>query len=437
MPESPRRSQSDVITFTILLDGSEIKEEYQVTQIQVTREVNKIPHARVVLLDGRKDRESFEISESEDFVPGKEIEIKAGYFGHDEATLFKGIIVKHGLRARSQHASQLVVTCYDKAVKMTLGRKNAYYLKQKDSDVIDKVIGAAGLAKDVAATSTEHEEIVQYYATDWDFILTRAEINGLIVLVEAGKVTVQAPEVSGTPELVVTFGDEIQDLDAEIDARSQLAAVQGIAWDMASQKVISGDSKEPTVNEQGNLTGKKLSEVVGLASFGLQTTVALPEAMLKNWANAQLLKSRLARIRGKVSFLGNAQPQPGKLIELAGTSKRFDGNAFVTGVRHLLEGGVWTTEVAFGLAPRWFTEEQPDIEAPLAAGLLPGIHGLHIGKVKKIDNDPEGQTRVRNTFELRNLVGQQVLFISEAARSSREMLRTLEDHLLLLEGELE
>jgi len=106
------------------------------------------------------------------------------------------------------------------------------------------------------------------------------------------------------------------------------------------------------------------------------------------------MKSRLARIRGKVSFPGNAKPLPGKVIELAGLGARFNGKAFISSVTHRIEQGDWVTELEFGLSPRWFIEEQSDIEMRPAAGLLPAVHGLQIGKVKKIHDDPGGENRI-------------------------------------------
>lgn len=394
MPISPLVSRADLVSVTILLDGQPMQDTYQIVRILVSRAINKVPMARLSLVDGSPAKESFPISESSDFVPGTEVEIKAGY-QQIEATIFKGVIVKHGVRVRHQQTPLLVVTCNDEAVKMTVGRKNAYYVKQKDSAVFSSLIGAAGLRADVEATDIEHEELIQYYATDWDFLVTRAEINGMLVLVDDGTVAVKKPDVSATPELIVTYGDDLSDIEAEIDARTQLQAVSGNAWDLTAQTVTTAQATEPTVNEQGNLSGKKLAEVVSPASFDLRTTPPIPEAQLKVWADAQLLKSRLARIQGTVSFQGNATPKPGKTLELDGLGDRFNGVAFISGVEHDIGDGEWMTEVTFGLSPRWYTEDRGDIEAPLAAGLLPGVPGLQIGTVKKIFDDPDTEMRIQ------------------------------------------
>ena len=385
---------TDIITNTLLVEGSKISDHYEVAEITVKLAVNRIPYARILLVDGDAATGTFAISETEDFIPGKSVEIRVGY-DSEEATIFRGVVVKHGIRVKDEGKSYLVVTCMDKAAILTIGRKCTLYLQQKDSDVISTLLGDAGLQADVTATEQQYPELVRYYATDWDFIVARAEANGLIVLVEAGRVSVKPPDVSSAPVLEIRYGAALQTIQAEIDARTQLPSVKCSSWDFSSQSLVSGESSEPSVNEQGNLSGEDLAQTFGLTAFGLATAAPEPQSVLSSWASAQLLKSRLARIRGMVSFEGNAEARPGALIELAGLGARFNGQAFVSAVHHRIEPGSWTTEAELGLSPRWFVEEHPDLQAPSASALLPGIHGLHLAKVKQIDADPDGQTRVQ------------------------------------------
>ncbi|MDD5033801.1 MAG: type VI secretion system tip protein VgrG [Methylococcaceae bacterium] len=409
MPQSPLATASDIISCSILVNGEKIQDTYILKKLEVRKQINHIPSAKLTFIDGDAAEETFAISETETFTPGNEIEITAGYEGQDK-TIFKGIIVKHGIQIRSEGHSYLLVSCFDQAVKLTIGRKSNLFLKQKDSGIIEKIIAEAGLKGEVAASEIEHEEIVRYYATDWDFIVARSEINGFIVLVDDGKVSIKPPDIAAEAGLSIRLGDSIQEMSAEIDARTQWPSVKCAAWDISAQNLASGESKEPEVNPQGNLSGKELAKALGLPPFELQTPASLLKEGLSGWANAQLLKSRLARLRGTVSFQGNATPKPGTLVELAGLGARFNGNAFVSSVSHRIEDGDWLTEVGFGLSARWFVDEHRDIEAPLASGLLPGVHGLHIGKVKRIDEDPNGQTRILVDAPLINTNGAEGLW---------------------------
>jgi Rhs element Vgr protein len=282
---------------------------------------------------------------------------------------------------------------------MTVWRKSKYFSAQSNSSnnqaIIQKLIRDSGLKADVPAAGLTVQEVIQYNATDWDFIVSRAEANGWYVAVQDGTVTAKAPDFSDDCGLLIKYGDSILDVEAELDARSQLPSVSSKSWDFAQQSVQQGDSQEPTVNKQGNITGADLAAVMGSSTYEMITAAPVVSGDLTAWANAQLLKSRLARIRGKVKFAGNAKPKPGQVLELDGLGARFNGKAFISSVRHHLENGDWTTETEFGLSAQWFVEEQSGIEARPAAGLLPSVSGLQIGKVKKIDEDPDGQTRVQ------------------------------------------
>ncbi|MFA6040427.1 MAG: hypothetical protein WC733_02890, partial [Methylophilus sp.] len=179
----PTAATPDVCTVAILVDGQELSGEYHVLSVVVEREVNRIPYAKLVVQDGEAAKATFVASNSALFVPGKVIEIQLGYRSQN-TKVFKGIIVKHSLKMRKA-ASQLMFECKDVVVKMTTGAKSKYFVEKKDSVIIEELITAySDLTKNVEATKPDIKEVVQYQASDWDFLLCRAEANGLVVMVE-------------------------------------------------------------------------------------------------------------------------------------------------------------------------------------------------------------------------------------------------------------
>ncbi|ULT44668.1 hypothetical protein KRR40_15885 [Niabella defluvii] len=94
------------------------------------------------------------------------------------------------------------------------------------------------------------------------------------------------------------------------------------------------------------------------------------EQELKSRIDAQLLKSRLAKIRGTVKITGYPGVMPGHMIKLSGVGDRFAGNSFVSGVRHDISNGLWETVVQFGVNHKWFAEDN-DIQPLAAAGFTP------------------------------------------------------------------
>lgn len=379
---------------TVFSNGTALPDTVGFASVTVSRAANTIPYARLVVADGDMASQSFPISDAETFKPGSAVTIKAGY-DDQETTIFEGIVVRQGLKITGQNYSRLVIECRDKAAAMTIGRKNANYVDQSDSDILSTLFSNAGLSTDIAATNLKHKEIVQYYCTDWDFAVARAEANGMLVVVTDGKAVVKTPDMSQAAALSVTYGTDLIEFEADIDARSQIASAQGFAWDPKTQATLQGAAVvPPTLNEQSDLKSSDLAKVLGLGTFRLQTPAPLEAAGLKTWADAQQLKAGLARIRGRIKFQGNALAQVGAMIDLAGVGVRFSGSVFVTAVDHQLTDGNWFTDVEFGMSPVWFTE-RPDVQGPSAAGLLPGVEGLQIGVVMKLDADPDGEQRVQ------------------------------------------
>jgi Rhs element Vgr protein len=395
MAQSPLDNSAGDVRVTILSKGQALPDDAEVLSVEVTRAANRIPSARIVLLDDSDSDEAqrFALSEGELFAPGAAITIKVGY-GSAEDEIFSGVVIRHGVRIGPFGRGRLVVDCRDKAVAMTVGRKCANYVDQSDADILTKLIGAHGLQSDVAATTVTHKELVQYDVSDWDFLLARAEANGLVALVDAGKVTVASPVTSGEAVLGVAYGVDLIEFDGELDARSQLAAVTSVAWDPATQAVLEQEAKPPTLNAQGNLDAAALAKVVALDSYRMHTAATLDTEGLKAWAAARQLRAGLARVRGHLRFRGSALAKPGTLLDVQGVGKRFDGAAWLSAVTHLIAEGDWTTEAEFGMAPDSLSE-RGELAAPQAAGLTAGVSGLQIGVVKKLDEDPEAQYKVQ------------------------------------------
>ncbi|CAM1356308.1 type VI secretion system tip protein VgrG [Tenacibaculum halocynthiae] len=381
-----------LVTFDIKVDGDIIPDVIEIQRVVVEKSVNRISKATIVIIDGNPATEGFTASSSKTFVPGNKVRIEAGYESVNEL-IFEGIITKQNIRIHGASGPTLEVECRDEAIRMIVGRKSLTYAKKTDSDIISSIIGTyKGVSADVTATKTKWPEQVQYYTTDWDFIMARAEINGMVITTLNGKVAVFPPDKDKKSVLEITYGDNLLEFNADLDAITQLGSVKGSSWGFPTQKITTGSANNNYAGA-GNLSSKKLSEVVGLKDFQVQSTAPLEGADLTNWSKATLIKSEFSKIRGEVKFQGSNKVNPGKYITLEGLGDRFNGDHFIANVIHTVADGNWVTEVSVGLSPIWFTEE-PDVMAPPASGLLPGVQGLFNATVKKMYEDPDNQFRI-------------------------------------------
>lgn len=385
-------SQSaDLVTHKILIEETELSKVYQVKSIVVHNEINRIPMAQIILIDGEASERDFKLSNEDLLIPGKKIEITAGYHS-DEATIYKGIIIKHSIKIK-ENTSCLIIECKDEAVKLTIGRKSNYFYDVKDSEVFEKIIDTYPLEKDVEATNFKHKELVQYNTSDWDFMVSRAQANGKLCFVENGKITIKAPNLSSTSLETITFGATILDFDAEIDARNQFSKVSSYSWSYTNQELSEVEARNTNVSLNGNLTSSDLAKTIELENLELRHGGNVSEVELQDWANAKLLFQQLSKVRGRVKFQGIPTVKPNTILTLEGVGDRFNGKVYITGVFHQISEGNWTTDAQFGLNPEWFSETY-DTNTPAASGIIPAIKGLHIGVVTQLESDPDGEDRI-------------------------------------------
>ncbi len=383
------------ITPTILSDGREMDPSFSLLSIDVTKEVNRVPDAELTLLDGNVARQAFPVGDSAFFEPGKDIEIRLRYEGQADTTLMKGKVVRQTIQAGAE-GSISTVSIKDPAVKLTHPRHSAVFRDVSDGDVIGRLIEDAGLTKgNVAPTEPRHAELVQYDVSNWDFMLARADVLGLLVLVDDGAVTVSKIDLSGSPRHRFEFGiSDIFDFEFELDTINQSPGMDAVAWDLDQQQTTQPSAAENFALSQGNLDPASLAERIGFEPPTLSHQVPLASEELQSWANARMRRSRMAMIRGRMSVRGDASIKPMDIIELAGIGDRFGGTTLVTGVRHRVDDQGWRTDLQVGLSPDWFSQK-PDIQIAPAAGLLPAASGLQIGVIDAFEEDPDEQWRVR------------------------------------------
>ena len=389
MADSPSKNKDRVLACTVYCNGSKLPDTFSLVSASVRLSLNRIGKATLRFNAGNMDKQTFDESDNALFKPGNSVRLDAGGTNQQE-TLFEGSIIGLRILTGKDFRSYMVVECRDCAYTATQGRKNRIFEKKKDSDIIKEVLKDYG-SVDVDATQYQHPTLVQYYCSDWDFALSRADACGLFVFADGSKIEVKKPEVGGSPVLTVTYGEDITAFDLELTADDQFTQYEAVSWSPKEQKAVKVSASTPSLNKQGDLQPKSLASGDSLL---LQTDAPTEEKALKQWADGMALKAGLARYQGSVSFYGSAKVKPGTLIELKGLGKRFNGNLFVGSVTHTIEDNEWTTEAGAGVPAMNITDE-PDVVSPPAAGFLPGLQGLHAAVVKKLDGDPQKAQRIQ------------------------------------------
>lgn len=397
MAQSPLLDQeTDLISVEVSVDGTPIGEEFHVVFVEIEKNINKLPFARVEVLDGDPSKQKMETLEEKQFEPGQEIEIKAGYH-QDMELVFKGIISGIGFNSKQNRHGRTVIECTDKCIGLTLTKDNEYFVEKKDSAIVQQIIGTYdGITAEVDDTNTEHKKMVQYNASDWDFMLSRAQSCERIVIADENIYNFK--KAGGDAEVELEYGTDIIKLDLNVDARNQRKEIEIKGWNPSQHEFKNGVSSEPTyVDKQGSakMKGDKLADKMQFKKEVIYAPSTLDTAELKDIAKSKLLHSRLSRVKGKMTLQGFTKVKVNSFVKLKKTHENYDGDVYITGLKHTIEEGNFITEASVGLDTESFEGESKKGSTPDNLGLMPGPKGLFIGEVTKMDGDPDQDFRVQ------------------------------------------
>jgi Rhs element Vgr protein len=395
---SPLLTAGKPTSFHITFNGSPLSDGLLVYKISTREEVNKIARAKIEIIGGDTSMNLFPESEENSFKPGTEVVISLG-FDQTNAVVFSGIIVKHGISVKTgyqnaHYKNTVVLECADKAIKMTYQKNSEIFEKKTDSAIITSLITAPGVTKTITATTYTHPFLIQHEMTDWDFMLLRAKANGFVVFNTQGKLTVGKPiaAAGATSKSTLIYGENVAHFEGEIDATTQLQGAAAATFNPHTQAAVSQTASEPSgLPTQGDLTGSTLGAVASPAVLNLDYTSPMPATELKVYADALLVLSRIQRIRGEISFRGLNSLALGSIVTLQGFGSHFDGDTLISGIEHKMSDGVYVTKIQFGLHPNLIHGNPIPNEIPV----YNPVKGLHIGKVTKIDADPDGQYKIQ------------------------------------------
>lgn len=392
----PKDTVNEPISFDIIVNGKSIISKFDVIKIGVEKSVNKLSKATISIAGGNSYLNTFEESENKDFIPGTSVEILLGY-KQDNKLAFKGIIENHNISLKKGYSkkpwcSLLVLDCVDKAIKLKNSYTSDLYKDKKESEIITSLLSkVSGIKFKVKATNFKHPFFPKYNTTDWDFILDRAKQNGCVVLNSDNKIDVIEPKSNKSKSvLTIKNGESTISFDAQINSSSQLSSLKLNSWDFFSGETKKASAVEPKLDTNDTLSAKKISKETSPSSVEINIPQYTDTTELKIYADSFIKNSRLNRLTGTAKFKGVPDLKLGEIVTLDGFGSNFDGEIYITGISHQIEGGLFTTSLSFGLKNSYFKSSSFD-----KSKLVEPIHGVYIGTVKKNHSDPLNQGRIQ------------------------------------------
>ncbi len=400
MANSPIISGNNLVSFAITSEGNAIPDTYGIMSVGITQEIDRIAQAQITVRDGNPTTQMFEIADSDTFKTGNTIEISLGY-ATETTVIFSGEVTKQAIKI-DDSGTTFQVTCKDLLVAATKTRSTLVLTDALDSDAISQIATNLGVSSTITATTVTKEKIIQYNATDWDFIVSRAQRNGMAVVTDNGQLVVSTITNDDEPALELQYGVDIMEMDLELDAIEQATSLTINAWSPAEQDSVNSEASEPTINAQGDVENSDLEAVIDTdESFNTSVPLTVDEA--QQLSDALLLRLRMSKYRGSIKFLGSADAKPNTLIALTGLGELFDGNAYISSVHHDFSNGSWTTEIQIGVLPELHSQKVKNAPSePDTKDSIIDVKGMQVGVVKDTYDESGEEFRVQVAIPMLN-----------------------------------
>jgi phage protein D/phage baseplate assembly protein gpV len=374
--------------YTITVDGRPLPDliSDRVTQVSITRRIDPPDHFSIDLHDPGLELIA---PVAGPFREGAEITVAVGFLGGKKIAM-SGTIT--AVAAEFPEVGNPVVRVDGFDPLHGLGRGTSYRVfpgqadaGPRDTDVVSRIAGDAGLAPDAVAGAPGRIARVQNAVSDLAFLRELAAVNGYAVWVDRKTLHVRAERAA--PDAVhLRHGEDITSLRLRLSTAGQVAKVVVHGWDPVQKQAFAGSATRASFAPEGSPA----------PTGGSDRTLVITHARVTGADEAQSLAHVVLAEQAKTLVVGTgvAAGRPeldvGAVVVLHGTG-RFDGGKYVvTEVTHVVSESGYLTEFSLNGAPGSGAFGSPGGDA----GWAGSARGVAVGVVTD-NRDPHNQGRVK------------------------------------------
>jgi phage protein D len=247
--------------------------------------------------------------------------------------VFKGEIATLAPQFEKE-GSVLIVRGYDLGHRLTRSRNTRTFQDMTASDIASKIIGDAGLNKDVQSTSDVYPFEQQSNEIDWDYLWRLAGRVGYEVVCIDEKIHFRKPgSDAGTP-VTLEWGVSLKGFHPRATAVQQVKDVVVSGWDPKAKRRVTATKSAPRLDSKielrrDGLANGKHPVVDEIVSSQSEANV-LAQSTLDRLANAWL--------EADGRCVGNPNVRAGCKVQIKGVGTRFGGEYLITQSTHVIRG---------------------------------------------------------------------------------------------------
>lgn len=383
-------------TFELLVDGSPADAAI-VESIITVRVAQHLEQADTI--EVRLSNNDLAWTDGETFVEGTKLGIKLGYLETGTEQICEGEIVRRdcvfpgrgagvdrftpkpgGGFAHQSHVianapgpAVVTLVAIDREHRLKRGVHNRTFVDMKDSEIVSKLAGEAGLSADVEDSKVKHRYVFQSAQTNLSFIRERAMLLNFQVDVDLKNSKISFKSVHknatapGPDKGTYTWGENLLSFSPRLSTEQQVSKVVVKGWSMEQKAGLMGSSAVDkvayTMGSDSDFTkGAKVAEKTYKSREVLYTRRPVHEqAEAEAMAIAYLNRLGMTYAEGQASFAGDPSVDAGTCVTIDGVGTQAGGKYYVYKTLHHFEPGVgYTTHVSLMRSTERTKEEKED-----------------------------------------------------------------------------
>jgi phage protein D len=312
----------------ILIDGSEVPDA-DFDSYVVDRDMFQ-PDMALVVLSNKND------IYSDKYKVGGTVEVKVG---NPPVSIYKGEIIGFEGVWKGGGTTKLGIRAMNKMHRLLRHRKSKTFTDMSDQDILNQIVGDAGLSLEWKGPSITYKHVYQHNQTDLEFIRTRAARLGCHVWCVDATLNVKEPDfgIASSVELSVDAGGALRAFTPRLNSSAVVKKVTVKGWNPETKELITGDesASNTSLGSENAVTGSP-----GLAAdetFTVDHPIWSAEEA-KALAKARLRDLNLTFITGEAECAGFSEDVLGKTVKITAnaqkTSDPFNGKYYVMGLTH-------------------------------------------------------------------------------------------------------
>jgi len=255
-------------------------------------------------------------------------------------TLFDGRIVALEGGYPEGSPPTLTMLADDRLQDLRMTRRTRTFAELSDAGVIQQIAGDHSLTPDVQLNGPTHRVLAQVNQSDLAFIRDRCRAVDAEVWVEDRTIKVRERAKRSTTTTDLGYGNKLREVTITADLAGQATKVTVGGWDVAAKEAIKETATSAAI--QPELKGTDAGASILSSALASRTATAAhtaPITTAEAKARAEALFRQRARrfVRAEGLAETSGKFRVGSTVKLSGVGPLFDGEYYVTDVRHVFD----------------------------------------------------------------------------------------------------